>query len=230
MKYRVFLAFALTFCLLTSTFAQNPGLNGLYFKMTMSFGSFQQDHWWFLPDGRYLNNVPAGGLDPAVFEANCQKAPTACGTYTIQGGNLALTPRSGKPSTMPLEQPADGNLKLAGLFAKHVDKFPPNAKLEGQYGWLGNASGGGTSVSAAKTYVFRSDGTFSTSSVGGTTMMNNKLGESTSGAGGGTYKLNGNTLELAAGGQTAKYTVYPYVLRPGDVRLNIDGAMFKRER
>lgn len=230
MKKRCFLNLMLSVFLVTAAGAQKSGLNGLYFKMTMNFGSIQQDHWWFLPDGRYLNNVPAGGLDPAVFEANCQKAQTACGTYTIQGGTLALTPRSGKPSTMPLEQSADGNLKLAGLFAKHVDRFPANATLDGRYGWLGGASGGGTSVSAARTYTFKPDGTFSTSSAGGATISNNQYGASSSGAGGGTYKLSGNTLELSVNGKTEKHTVYPYQLSANDIRLNIDGSMFKKER
>ena len=60
-------------------------------------GAFSQDHWWFLPDGRYLNSVPAGGLDPAAFEATCEKIPTACGTYKVDGASIQLAPRTGKP-------------------------------------------------------------------------------------------------------------------------------------
>jgi len=225
---KIILALTLAIGLLCSPVcAQAPGPDGLYFRMKMAFGTFSQDHWWFLKDGRYLNSVPSGGLDPAAFETTCQKIPTACGTYKVEGAAIQMTPRNGKPFTLRFRQIGDGNLELDGLFTKHVEKFGSNAKLDGHYSWSGGASGGGTAVSASRGYQFNPDGTFSTSSLAGVSA--GKFGESSAGAGSGTYKLSGNILELTSGGKTTIHIAYPYSLGT-EVRLNLDGEMYKKDR
>lgn len=208
--------------------AKADGLDGLYFKMTMAFGTINQDHWWFLPDGRYLNSVPANGLEPSVFESNCQKTPSVCGTYQIQGAKLQLTPRKGPAQSLEFKQRPDGNIELDGHFTKHVDRFPSNTTLTGHYSWAGSASGGGTSVSAARGYQFDAGGKFTTSTVAGVSGAGQSINSSA--AGSGTYKLSGNILELTSEGKTTRYTAYPYDLGNGDIRLNINGEMFKRDR
>ncbi len=228
MKSKLFATSSLGVCLLSPILAQAAGLDGLYFKMTMSFGNINQDHWWFLPDGRYFNIVPPGGLDPARFESNCQKTPAVCGSYEVQGGKLDLAPRKGKPYGMAFKQLPGGNIELDGLFTKHVDKFGTTVKLDGHYSWSGGASGGGTAVSASRGYRFNPDGSYTTRAAMGVSARQG--GATSTTAGDGTYKLGGNLLELTNEGKTTRYTAYPYDLGKGDVRLNIDGEMYKLAR
>jgi hypothetical protein len=122
----------------------------------------------------------------------------------------------------------DGNLELDGLFTKHVDKFANDAKLSGHYSWAGGASGGGTSVLAARGYQFTPEGGFTTSS--SAAVSSQTAGAQSVGAAGGTYKLSGNLLELTSAGETKRHVVYPYQLGNNDIRLNIDGEMYKRDR
>jgi hypothetical protein len=125
-RTRILAIVCLGVCLLSPAFAQGATPNGLYFRIRMAFGTISQDHWWFLQDGRYLNLVPSDGLDPSVYEANCQKMPAVCGTYKVQGDKLQLVPRKGKPLSLDFRLRPDGNLNLDGLFTKHVDVFGSN--------------------------------------------------------------------------------------------------------
>jgi len=61
-------------------------------------------------------------------------------------------------------------------------------------------------------------------------LFGHDVGATSKVATGGTYKLSGNLLELTSGGKTTRHTAYPYDLGKGDVRLNLDGEMFKRDR
>src|SRR6476646_6206772 len=141
MKAKCLATASLGICLLSPVFARAGDLDGLYFRMTMSFGTFNQDHWWFLPDGRYMNDVPNDGLDPAVFEAGCQKRQAVCGTYKVQGDKIQLVPRKGRPNSIDFKQLPNGNIELEGRFTKHVDNFGNGARLDGHYSWVGGASG-----------------------------------------------------------------------------------------
>ena len=141
--------------LFASTVASAQGLDGLFFQMKFAFGQLQESHYFFTPNGRYLNSVPSGTLDAAGMDRACAEPRNSCGTYRIAGSQLVLTPAKGAPQTVELERIADGNLKIGGLFAKHVDKFPPGAKLDGRY----SRSAGAGAVSAASTFVFKPDGT-----------------------------------------------------------------------
>jgi hypothetical protein len=219
----------LTLGLLIPAYPQAGGLDGLYFRMMMAFGNVNQEHWWFLPGGRFMNAVPDGGLDAAMFEATCQKKPEVCGTYQVQGAKLQLIPRKGSPRSLGFKQLPEGNIELDGLFTKHVDQFGKDATLDGHYSWSGGASGGGTAVSASKGFDFHTDGTFSTNSTAGNS-IGTKYAARSEGAGAGTYKLNGNILDLTDNGKTTRHTAYPYKLSESDVRLNIDGEMYKRNR
>jgi hypothetical protein len=199
------------------------GLDGLFLQMKFAFGNFQEKHYFFLADGRYLSDVPEGSLTAAGLERACAKTPAACGKYSVQGANLVLTPSQGKPETVSLERLPNNDLKIGGLFAKRAASFPAGSRLDGTYSRIGRAG----SVSAAQSYTFKPDGTFSKSSFGAVSTERGS-GKSQSSESG-TYRLNGNVLELIANGKTSQIVAYPYDLGKGDIRLNLDGAFFKKQ-
>ena len=198
-------------------------LDGLFLQMKFAFGRLEESHYFFTPAGRYMNGVPDGTLDAAGMDRACAQPRGVCGTYQVAGSQLLLAPGKGRPETHPFERGADGNLKLDGLFAKHVDKFAAGTKLEGKYG----RSAGAGAVSAASTYIFNADGTFSMTSLGAVSTQQG-VGKSETSASG-TYRLAGNTLELSSGGNTKRIVAYPYDLGKGDVRLNLDGVFYKKQ-
>jgi hypothetical protein len=191
--------------------------------MKFAFGNFQENHYFFLPDGRYLSGVPEGELTAAGFERACSKAPAKCGKYAVEGGNLVLTSANGKAQSLTLERQPKGDLKIGGLFAKRAASFPGGAKLDGVYSRIGRAG----SVSASRSYTFRPDGTFSQSGTGAVSTERG-VGKSQSSESG-TYRLNGNVLELSANGKTSRVVAYAYEVGPTDVRLNLDGVFFKKQ-
>lgn len=211
------------FALLAPTLSSAQGLDGLFLQMKFAFGNFQEKHHFFLPDGRYLADVPDGELTAAGLDRACAKTPAECGKYALQGANLVLTLSNGKQETLAVEKLPNGDLKIGGLFAKRVAGFPAGAKLDGTYGRIASAG----RVSAAKTYTFRPDGSFTASGLGAVSTERG-VGKSES-AEAGTYRLNGNVLELVSGGKTNRVVVYPYDLGNGDVRLNLGGVFFKKQ-
>jgi hypothetical protein len=213
----------LLFLLVTGS-ASAQGLDGLFLQMRFAFGNFQENHYFFGPEGQYLMDVPEGGLTSDDVARACAKRPKQCGTYTLLGPNLVLTPREGQPETMTIERSPDGNLKLDGRFTKKVDKFAAGAKLSGIYSRIDNAGG---AISAAQSYTFNPDGTFTSSSLGAVTTSQG-TGQSKSSASG-TYRLSGNTLELTANGAVRRIVAYPYDVGKGDVRLNLDGVFFRKQ-
>ena len=209
--------------LLLASAASAQNLDGLYLQMKFAFGNFEETHYFFTPDGQYLKDVPEGGLSAADLARTCAKEPTECGTYKTAGSNLVLTPRKGQPETLSFERSPDGNLRLNGVFAKRVASFPAGAKLDGTYSRIANAG----AVSAAQSYTFKQDGTFTSSALGAVTTSQG-TGKSQSAAAG-TYRLNGNVLELTANGQTSRLVAYPYDLGKGDVRLNVNGLFYRKQ-
>lgn len=221
MKLRNILLASLT--IVTPTLAMGQSMDGLYLQMKFAFGSFQEHHYFFLPDGRYLAGVPDGELTTAGLDRACAKTPARCGSYAVQAANLVLTRSSGKSETQSLEKLPNGDLKIGGLLAKRAARFPANAKLDGTYSRIGNAGG----ASAARSYTFRPDGAFSTSGLGG---VSTERGVGTSqNSEAGSYRLSGNVLELVAAGKTTRLVAYPYDLGNGDVRLNLGGVFFKKQ-
>ena len=221
MTFRTF--FLAGVAVVAPTIASAQGLDGLFLQMKFAFGNFQEKHYFFLPDGRYVTDVPDGELTATGLDRACAKTPARCGRYALQGANLLLTPSNGKPSTLSVEKAPNGDLKIDGLFAKRVASFPAGAKLDGTYSRIGSAG----RVSAARTYAFRPDGTFSTSGLGAVSTERG-VGQSQSSEAG-TYRLNGNVLDLTAGGKTTRLVAYPYDLGNGDVRLSLGGVFFKKQ-
>ena len=227
MKLRTVLIAAIVFIGYQVAFAQ--GLDGLFLQMTMRSGTIQENHYFFLADGRYLNGVPEGGLTAAGLERACAKplkaysGSSACGSYVLNSGNLLLTPAQGRPESLTFARSTDGNLTLGGQFAKHVASFPADHRLDGRYSRNLTAA----PVAYGETYTFRSDGTFSTSSLAGVSTEQG-LGKSETAATG-TYRLNGNVLELTSNGTTTRVVAYPYEVGKDDVRLNLNGQFFRKK-
>jgi hypothetical protein len=209
--------------------ASAQGLDGLFLQMTMRSGRIEESHYYFLPDGRYLNGVPEGGLSAADLERTCANLAKAysggsyCGTYTLSGDHLLLTPRQGPPESLTFARDADGNLELDGHFAKRVAGFPVDQRLDGRYNR--NLTAGAAAY--GETYIFRTDGTFSASSLGGVSTETG-LGTSRTAATG-TYRLSGNVLELTSNGKTTRLVAYAYRVSDDDMRLNLNGQFFRKQ-
>lgn len=202
------------------------GLNGLYVQVGVRVGQgITRDHWFFLPDGKYLEGIPQGGLNETEWRRSCSPQADRCGTYTVSGDQITLNPMHGAALIHRLRRVPDGSLEIDGRPARHVDKFAPKATLNGTYFALdpdaSSASTGGVAAST-KSFAFRPDGTFSASD-------HRVLARAASSSRAGTYKLYGNILELTEGGITIRHVVYPVDQGDGAVRLVIDGESFKRE-
>jgi len=213
-------------CLVGCAPASAQGMDGLFLEMTMRTGRIETNHYYFLPDGRYLNGVPEGGLTVAGYDLACARpvgtyaGSSVCGTYTIAGGSLVFTPRKGPAESRTFERLADGNINLDGHFAKHVGTFPKGQILDGMYARVNSAG----PVSCGESYAFKPDGTFSTKWLVGASTTDGATG----GPASGTYRLEGNVLALTVNGTTTRIVAYPYDLGNGDVRLNLNGEFFKR--
>ncbi|MFN0105848.1 MAG: hypothetical protein ACKV2U_27645 [Bryobacteraceae bacterium] len=199
-------------------------LNGLcvYLEYQVIARNLAPRHWYFLPDGRYLNDAPKEELTPQGMELTCAKYPSSCGKYAISGAKLNLTPRSGKPWAADFKHAAGGNLDINDIPCEKITaSYPANAKLNGRY-TSGQSYGG---ISSASTYAFNPDGTFTTE-VRGMARSSAATGLSSS-AKRGTYKLSANTLELAANGQTTRLLIYEIPAGTG-TQMMIDGYAWKK--
>lgn len=184
--------------------AQSPDGLYVYFQYWVVARSFKPDQYFFLQDGRYLNDAPPGEISKAAFEAGCKATPQYCGTYKLSGTSLTLTGRDGKSSTSTFKTLGGDKVKILGLEGSKVThKFPANTKLDGRYG----ATSGYGNIMSARAYDFHPDGTFSFESVGA--VRTPGMGSATSANGKtGTYRLSGNTLELTINGQPARLLAY----------------------
>jgi len=89
---------------------------------------------YFLPDGRYLNDVPKEELTARAFEQGCAKYPGDCGKFTVSGGKLNLTPNKGKPWVVDYKPEPAGNWDIGGIPCQKITAvYPANAKLNGRY-------------------------------------------------------------------------------------------------
>ncbi len=211
-------------------------LSGLYLRMTSYFDgrnfSFQEEHHYFTPDGRVYYGVPKGGLEHFDWDT---AEPNRVGTYEITGDKITLTWKGDrKPTTMTFARKADGNIELDGLFASKRGGFPADTKLDGTYSWAVAAGGGtGAFVSAARSYTFKPDGTFTRSASASASLQtaDTSAASQTSNEASGRYTLGGNTLTLThADGTVERHTVYPFEDTEGQMQISVDGALMTRSR
>lgn len=208
----------------TAVDVRAQSLNGLYVYLEYQVisRSLAPRHWFFLPDGRYLNDAPQVEITPQGMEPVCAKYPSECGTYALFGGKLNLTPRKGKAWTADFKQVAGGNLEINSIPCQKVTaRYPANAKLNGRY----TAGAGFGGVSSASTYVFNQDGSFTNENVG--SVRSGAGGAVSSNVKSGTYRLSANTLELSANGQTTKHLIYEIPAGSG-TQMMIDGYAWKK--
>lgn len=201
--------------------AGNNGMVGFFVSLIYSSFSHTSEigHWSFLPDGRYLNAIHEGGTTFADFERVCAKVPASCGTYQVAVGNLTLRPNKGDVQTMTVEPGEENGLTLDGYYAKRIYQYADGYRLpQSRY----SCSAATANVSSATSYEFRSNGTFSGSSIGG--ISTSFGGAKSTSSNEGTYRISGNTLELNAGGKTERHFIYAMY-----DHLGIDGCMYKKE-
>jgi hypothetical protein len=203
--------------------APAQSLNGLcvYMEYQVIARSFAPRHWYFLADGRYLNDAPKEELTPKGLEPVCAKYPGECGKYTVAGGKLNLTPNKGKPWTTDFA-PAGANWKIGGVDCQRItSSFASGGKLSGTY-TSGQAYGG---IATATTFVFNPDGSYTVEKVGA--VRSGGAGATSSSAARGAYRLSGNTLELSANGASSRHLIYEVPAGKG-TQLVVDGIPWKK--
>lgn len=206
-----------------STLAAAP-LSGfcVYLEYQVMSRSLAPGHWYFLPDGRYLNDAPKEELSPQGLELGCAKYPGSCGTYDVAGAKLNLTPRKGKAWSTDFKQVAGGNFEISGIPCQSVKSaYAATAKLNGKY-TSGSGFGG---VSSASTYVFSPDGSYTSESVG--SVRTGGASATSASLKRGAYRLLGNTLTLSAEGSTTRHLIYEIPAGAG-TQMMIDGASWKK--
>lgn len=209
--------------LLLSSMAYGQALNGLcvYMEYQVISRSFAPRHWYFLSDGRYLNDAPQEELSAKGMEPVCTKYAGECGKYAIAAGKLNLTPNKGKPWTTDFA-PAGANWKIGGLDCQRITaSYPANAKLNGKY-TSGQAYGG---IASATTFLFSPDGSYTVERVGA--VRAGGTGATSASASRGTYRLSGNTLELSANGAVTRHLIYELPAGTG-TQMVVDGFPWKK--
>ena len=184
--------------------------------------SFAPRHWYFLADGRYLNDAPKEELSPKGMEPVCARYAGECGRYTGAGGKLNLTPNKGKAWTTDFAPAAGGNWKIGGVDCQRISaSYPANAKLNGKY-TSGQAYGG---IASATTFMFSPDGGYTVERVG--SVRSGGTGATSANSTRGTYRLSANTLELTAGGTTTRHLIYEIPAGTG-TQMVVDGFPWKK--
>ena len=220
----VCMRFALTALFLGSTAAQAQSLNGLcvYLEYQVLARNFAPRHWYFLADGRYLNDAPAEELSAKGMEPVCAKYPGECGKYTVAGGKLNLTPNKGKAWTAAFAPAAGGNWKIGDVDCQRITaSYPANAKLNGKY-TSGQAYGG---IASATAFVFSPDGSYTVDKVG--SVRSGGTGATSASTTRGVYRLSANTLELTADGKTTRHLIYEIPAGTG-TQMVVDGISWKK--
>lgn len=219
-------------------------LSGLYTMLQYSQRTFVPTYWFFLPDGRYLNTLPAGELTVSGMERTCGERPMMCGHYTVSGGKLNLTPNQGQPRSMDFQMASADQVTINHTQAIHVQPLPRGTVLDGRYemakslGSRVETTVGGASqtmLSVARDYTFRRDGTLSANSQGhvfisGEPSAHGSGFDQNQGAyssAQGTYSISGNTLYLSLNGQKSSHIIY-FINGGGSSMLYIDGDYWKK--
>lgn len=210
--------------LLVSSIAPAQSLNGLcvYLEYQVIARNFAPRHWYFLADGRYLNDAPREELSPKGMDPVCAKYPGECGRYALAGGKLNLTPNKGKVWTTDFAPAAGGNWTIGGVACQRITaSYPANAKLNGKY-TSGSAYGG---IASATTFVFNPDGSYTVEKVG--SVRAGGTGATSASSVRGAYRLSGNTLELSENGATTRHLIYEIPAGTG-TQMVVDGISWKK--
>lgn len=202
--------------------AQTMGGLCVYMEYQVIARNFAPRHWYFLADGRYLNDAPKEELSAKGMEPVCAKYAGECGKYAVAGGKLNLTPNKGKPWTTDFAPAGAGNWKIGGVDCQRITaSYPANAKLNGKY-TSGQAYGG---IASATTFVFSPDGSYTVEKVGA--VRAGGAGATSASATRGTYRLSANTLELTEGGTTTRHLIYEIPAGTG-TQMVVDGFAWKK--
>jgi hypothetical protein len=201
-------------------------LDGLYVYLQYQViaRSLKPDHYFFQPDGRYLNNAPPTEISKAGFENGCKARPRDCGTYRLSGTTLTLTTHDGKSSNATFKMLGPEKVEMFGVEGTKVTRgFPPGTKLNGRY----SATSGYGDIMSARGYEFHPDGSFTFDSVAAVRAADAGNGVSSTNRSG-TYRLIGNTLELTINGQPTRLLAYE--LGNLDDLIMIEGQPYTKKK
>ena len=222
----------------------SKGLNGLYLRHEQVFMgtslSYNEDHYFFFPDGRFYHGVPPEGPSNFNWSKEQQAHPERCGQYGINGDKITISYSGSEPFTWQLKMRGANEMELNRAPTVRVERFGANARISGNYqrGTTFGASysyAGAPTVTAAGTYIFNSNGTVSNSNVSGAEGDTKVSGVSVGvqQANQGTYSINGNDMTLNLGGKTMRCTVYPVYDRGNSqlpARISLNGALYERKK
>lgn len=185
-------------------------------------------YYLFLPGGRYCYGLPRGGtLDGFEPDKAGRAQNLSCGTYKMTGGQIQLYPHGSDVQTYKFAFHGD-TLELAGTTYDRV-RPADGLRLDGVYAngrYTSTPGGGGV---AGETYFkFGRDGSFSEQ--GFTGYAGSSAATSEASAGSGTYRVEGNTLELTfANGKEKRVTFFVDPQNPEQARpklIYLDGGAF----
>jgi hypothetical protein len=196
-------------------------LDGLYvyFHYQLVAHRLQPEHYFFLPNGRYLRGIPPGEISPASFETACRVHPQHCGSYQISGTTLILTGHTGRISRDEFQVLGPDWVERFGVRGIKVNRpFAANTKLNGRYFTAAD--------SPRRGYEFRFDGSvtvfWTEKGVTPGAIVASSVRHQT-----GSYVLSGHTLTLNLANQTQRLLVYE--LGHPDQLLMIDGQPYTRQ-
>jgi hypothetical protein len=184
-------------------------------------------YYWFRPDGAVYFGAPVVADFAAVQKADAKN----CGTYTIVGEDLKLIRNGAAPEMHTYSPGAGGVMDSSPLQA--VVRFKDGTKLAGTWGIDYSGTFAGVHSVSSNTWVFRRDGTFDHTVVGGveTTAHKTGTGEAPGVAVGvdapiekGTYAFTGGKLNVKGGdGRAQSFSVWGVGSEASPSPLGIDG-------
>jgi len=167
------------------------GTNGdgkLYIESSI-VGGLRVSWLWLGDDGTFVRN-PVNGANPIDYAKEKANNATQIGHYKKQGNTITATYESGKTETWNVEYDGNRLNTIAGLFVAEAEAMPDDYKLEGTYA----ASTFYGQIATVSAFNFMTDGSFTLNGQG---FVNTEdAGGNAKAATGGTYKVNGNTLQL----------------------------------
>ena len=189
-------------------------------------------YYIFSPDGRVCYVLPKGGaLDNFDFDNPQNVEPNNIGSYEISNGQIQFSNAGGQANPPRAFTNNRSFLQIGNLKLYRVE-LVSNLRLNGTYSvrTFTNTSSGSSAggVAGENQLVFGADGRFSQKGFVGFA-VGGGAGSSRDG-GTGTYKINGNTLELSySDGKLIKHTFFIYPENAAEKRpglLIVDGASY----